>query len=87
MCAVIGLFDEQWGERVHALVVPVPGAGVTTGELREFCRHHLAGYKVPRTVEFVGTLPLSAAGKVLKRRLRDERRHRAGAMSDQHDRV
>jgi acyl-CoA synthetase (AMP-forming)/AMP-acid ligase II len=87
MCAVIGLFDEQWGERVHALIVAVPGAAVTTGELREFCRHHLAGYKVPRTVEFVGTLPLSAAGKVLKRRLRDERRHRAGAMSDQHDRV
>jgi acyl-CoA synthetase (AMP-forming)/AMP-acid ligase II len=73
MCAVIGLPDEQWGERVHAVVVRVPGAAVTDGELRDFCGHDLAGYKVPRTVEFVESLPLSAAGKVLKRQLRDQR--------------
>jgi acyl-CoA synthetase (AMP-forming)/AMP-acid ligase II len=74
VCATIGLFDERWGERVHALVVLAPRASVTAGELREFCRRHLAGYKVPRSVEFVEALPLSAAGKVLKRQLRDQRR-------------
>jgi acyl-CoA synthetase (AMP-forming)/AMP-acid ligase II len=73
-CAVIGLPDEQWGERVHALVVLAPGTSVTTDELREFCRRHLAAYKIPRTVEVVDALPVSAAGKVVKRQLRDERR-------------
>jgi acyl-CoA synthetase (AMP-forming)/AMP-acid ligase II len=73
MCAVIGLLDEQWGERVHALVVRAPGATVTDRELREFCGHHLAGYKMPGSIEFVESLPLSAAGKVLKRQLRDQR--------------
>jgi acyl-CoA synthetase (AMP-forming)/AMP-acid ligase II len=73
-CAVIGLPDEQWGERVHALVVLAPGTSVTTDEVREFCRRHLAAYKIPRTVEVVDALPVSAAGKVVKRQLRDERR-------------
>ncbi|WP_239090958.1 AMP-binding enzyme [Asanoa iriomotensis] len=73
-CAVIGLPDGQWGERVHAVVVLAQGAGVTADELRGFCRDRLAGYKVPRTVEFADALPVSAAGKVLKRQLRDERR-------------
>jgi len=74
VCAAIGLADDQWGERVHALVVLAPEASVTSDELREFCRRRLAGYKVPRTIEFVAALPLSAAGKVLKRRLREQRR-------------
>jgi acyl-CoA synthetase (AMP-forming)/AMP-acid ligase II len=47
---------------------------VTTDEVREFCRRHLAAYKIPRTVEVVDALPVSAAGKVVKRQLRDERR-------------
>jgi len=72
-CAVIGLPDAQWGERVHALVVPAGGAEVSVDELRAFCRGKLAGYKIPRGVEFVTSLPTSAAGKVLKRRLRQER--------------
>ncbi|GAA4257524.1 acyl-CoA synthetase [Dactylosporangium darangshiense] len=73
-CAVIGLPDERWGERVHAIVVPAPGGEVTAGELGEYCRERLAGYKVPRGFEMVAALPTSAAGKVLKRTLRDERR-------------
>lgn len=72
-CAVIGLPDQQWGERVHAVVVLAPQAHVTIDELREFCRQHIAGFKIPRTVEFVDALPVSAAGKILKRQLRDER--------------
>ncbi|TCP51907.1 acyl-CoA synthetase (AMP-forming)/AMP-acid ligase II [Tamaricihabitans halophyticus] len=69
-CAVIGVPDEQWGERVHAVVVPAEGATVTAEELREFAKQHVAGYKAPRSVEVVAALPMSGAGKVLKRELR-----------------
>ena len=69
-CAVIGVPDDTWGERVHAVVVPVAGATVTLEELREFCAARIAGYKHPRSMELVDGLPLSAAGKVLKRELR-----------------
>ncbi|MGI5239330.1 acyl-CoA synthetase [Dactylosporangium sp. CA-139066] len=72
-CAVIGLPDEQWGERVHAVVVLAAEAEVTAEELREFCRPRLAGYKIPRSVEFADSMPASGVGKVLKRQLRDER--------------
>jgi acyl-CoA synthetase (AMP-forming)/AMP-acid ligase II len=69
-CAVIGVPDETWGERVHAVVVPVAGATVTLDQLRAFCRERIAGYKTPRSMELVDALPLNAAGKVLKRELR-----------------
>ena len=70
-CAVIGVADERWGERVHAVVVLRDGAVVTPDELREHAKGFLAGYKCPRSFDFVDALPLSAAGKVLKRELRD----------------
>ncbi|MGY1701411.1 acyl-CoA synthetase [Geodermatophilus sp. SYSU D00766] len=70
-CAVIGVPDETWGERVHAVVVPASGATVTLEELHDFCEQRIAGYKVPRSMELVDALPLSAAGKVLKRTLRE----------------
>ncbi|MBC3191283.1 long-chain fatty acid--CoA ligase [Pseudonocardia sp. C8] len=69
-CAVIGVPDEQWGERVHAVVVTAPDASVTPDELRSHCRELIAGYKCPRSVEFVDALPMSGAGKILKRELR-----------------
>ena len=68
--AVIGVPDDTWGERVHAVVVPAGGATVTLEELHEFCAERIAGYKTPRSMELVEGLPLSAAGKVLKRELR-----------------
>jgi acyl-CoA synthetase (AMP-forming)/AMP-acid ligase II len=70
MCAVIGIPDPKWGEKVHAVVVRQPGSEVTTAELTEFCRQYVANYKVPRSVAFVDTLPTSGAGKILKRDLR-----------------
>jgi acyl-CoA synthetase (AMP-forming)/AMP-acid ligase II len=70
-CAVIGVPDERWGERVHAVVV-LDGDGATEDELRDHCRQHVAGYKVPRTIEFTDALPVSGAGKVLKRGLREK---------------
>lgn len=68
--AVIGVPDEKWGERVHAVVVLKPGQKVTAQEITDFCRGYLAGYKIPRSVEFVDALPRNPAGKVLKTELR-----------------
>lgn len=69
-CAVIGLPDEKWGERVHAVVVLQPGATLDLEELQDLARAQIAGYKIPRGLSFADALPLSAAGKVLKRELR-----------------
>ncbi len=69
-CAVIGVPDDTWGERVHAVVVPAAGATVTLEELHDFCADRLAGFKIPRSLDVVDALPLSPVGKVLKRELR-----------------
>jgi acyl-CoA synthetase (AMP-forming)/AMP-acid ligase II len=69
-CAVIGVPDDQWGERVHAVVVFQPGTSASESELRDFCRQHIANYKLPRSLAVVDALPLSSAGKVLKGELR-----------------
>lgn len=71
--AVVGLPDPLWGERVHAVVVLHPGATATAEAIRAHVKTLIAGYKSPRTVEFTDALPLSAAGKVLKRELRAQR--------------
>lgn len=71
-CAVIGLPDEKWGERVHAVLVAKDGGPIPAIELEAHCRTKLAGYKVPRSYEWVQSLPLSGPGKILKRVLRDE---------------
>ncbi len=69
--AVIGIPSDQWGEAVHAIVVLHPGQTVTPDELKAWARERIAGYKVPKSVEFRDTpLPLSGAMKVLKRELR-----------------
>ncbi|MFD6195248.1 long-chain-fatty-acid--CoA ligase [Mycobacteriaceae bacterium NPDC060252] len=71
-CAVIGVPDTRWGERVHAVVVLKPGIAVAPAELTEFCRGRIANYKVPRSISFTDSMPLSGAGKVLKRELRQQ---------------
>ena len=69
--AVIGIPDERWGEAVHAVVVLRPGASATEAELIAHCREQIAGYKLPKSVEFrADPLPLSGAMKVLKKDLR-----------------
>lgn len=68
--AVIGLPDEKWGERVHAVVVPRGDADLSQADLIAHCRERIAGYKLPRSVEFRDHLPKSGPGKTLKRDLR-----------------
>jgi acyl-CoA synthetase (AMP-forming)/AMP-acid ligase II len=67
--AVIGLPDAEWGEAVTAFVVAKPGMAVTERDLVEHCRARLAGYKKPRAIRFVASLPRSHYGKVLRAQL------------------
>jgi acyl-CoA synthetase (AMP-forming)/AMP-acid ligase II len=69
-CAVIGLPDAEWGERVHAVVVPRAGRTATATAIQEHCEQLIADFMVPRSWSFADALPLSPAGKVLKRELR-----------------
>ena len=69
--AVFGVPDDDWGERVHAAVQLRANHTLTADELRDFARTHLADYKVPREVSFPADFPRDAAGKLIKRLLRD----------------
>jgi long-chain acyl-CoA synthetase len=69
--AVIGVPDDRWGETVKALIVPRPGATPEPDEVIAFARGRLAGYKLPRSIDFVTDLPRTPSGKVLKRELRE----------------
>lgn len=70
--AAIGVPDEKWGERVHAVIVPKDGAAPKLEDIQAHCRPLIAGYKIPRSMELRETgLPLSPLGKVLKAELRE----------------
>jgi long-chain acyl-CoA synthetase len=68
---VIGVPDDYWIERVHAVVVKNEQAAVTAEEIIAFCKSNIASYKAPKSVEFVESLPKNPSGKILKRVLRD----------------
>ena len=71
-CAVIGVPDEDWGERVHLVVVLKDDATLTQEEVTSHCKQHIANYKVPRSLEIRDEMPMSGAGKLLKFKLREE---------------
>jgi acyl-CoA synthetase (AMP-forming)/AMP-acid ligase II len=68
--AVIGIPDDEWGESVKAVVILKEGQSATAEEIINYCREHLAGYKVPRSVDFVKDMPKTATGKILKKEIR-----------------
>jgi long-chain acyl-CoA synthetase len=70
LCAVIGVPHEEHGEEVKAFIVKKDGSTVSEIEIVEWCKENMASYKYPRLVEFRGTLPMTATGKILKRELR-----------------
>lgn len=71
-CAVIGVRDEQWGEKVHAVVSLKPGQTATPKEIMDWCKGKIAGYKQPREVTIMDALPKNPVGKILKRDLREQ---------------
>jgi long-chain acyl-CoA synthetase len=71
---VRGVPDEYQGEAVKAWIVLRPGQRATVDEIRAFCRKKLTGYKVPKKIEFVESLPKSIIGKVLRRALAEEKK-------------
>ena len=75
--SVIGVEDPEFGTRLAAFVVLKPGIALSEDDVREFVKDNLARYKVPRDVTFLGALPRTPTGKVLKRRLREM--HAAGS--------
>jgi long-chain acyl-CoA synthetase len=71
LAAVTGVPDEMKGELAKAYVVVKPGATVTAETLVAHCREHLAAYKIPRAVQFVDEVPITASGKIMRRLLKD----------------
>jgi long-chain acyl-CoA synthetase len=69
--AVFGVPDERWGEAVHAIVALHAGATAAEGDLIAFCSDSVARFKLPKRVEFAPSLPRNAAGKILRRELRE----------------
>jgi fatty-acyl-CoA synthase len=69
--AVIGIPDDKWGESVKAIVVMKPGKTVSAADIINFTRERIAGYKTPRSVDFIEALPRNPSGKILRRHLRD----------------
>ncbi len=68
--AVIAVPDQKWGEAVKAIIVLKAGAAADDKSILDFTRSRIAGYKMPKSIDFVDILPRNASGKILKRELR-----------------
>jgi long-chain acyl-CoA synthetase len=75
-CSVVGLPDQQWGERVVAFIVPKEGEAVSGTELKSFLKARLSPYKVPKEYVVLKELPKGSTGKILKRELKETFGHR-----------
>jgi len=69
--AVVGVPDDIWGEAVKAVVVMKQGKQASASDIINFTRERIAGFKTPKTVDFIEALPRNASGKILRRHLRD----------------
>lgn len=69
--AVVGVPDEQWGEAVHAFVIPAPASSLSEADLKAFCQQRLAGYKRPKAIHIVADLPRTGIGKIARRVVRE----------------
>lgn len=69
--AVIGIPDDEWGEKVVAVVVPKPGQSVTPEEVDLVCRERLANFKRPKAIHITDKIPRNTVGKILKNQLRE----------------
>jgi acyl-CoA synthetase (AMP-forming)/AMP-acid ligase II len=79
---VIGIPDSRWGEAVKAIVVLKPGRKGDPAEIMTYARERIAGYKLPKSIDFVDSLPRNPSGKILKRELRE--RYWVGQMREIH---
>ena len=71
-CAVIAVPDEQWGEVAKAVITLKAGRQASEAEIMDHCRKHLAGFKIPKSIEFADALPKGGTGKILKKVLREK---------------
>jgi acyl-CoA synthetase (AMP-forming)/AMP-acid ligase II len=71
-CAVIAIPDEQWGEAAKAIVTLKADLSASEAEILNHCRKHLAGFKIPKSIEFTDVLPKGGTGKILKKVLREK---------------
>jgi long-chain acyl-CoA synthetase len=81
-CAVFGIPDDEFGERLFACIEPETDAVLSSAAVQDFLRARLANFKVPKDIQFLDALPREASGKIFKRKLRDlyaEGRLRASA--------
>lgn len=70
-CAVIGCPDEEWGERIVAVLIPASNSPIDSEQIISFCREHLAAYKIPRHIVIADDFPRNALGKIQKAKLRE----------------
>ncbi len=75
---VIGVPDEQYGEEIMACIILKEGETMTSDEMKEYIKSHMAKHKVPKYIDFVDSFPMNAAGKILKFQMRDDAAKRLG---------
>ncbi len=75
---VIGVPDEQYGEEIMACIILKDGESITSDEMKQYIRDHMAKHKVPRYIDFVDSFPMNVAGKILKYKMREDACERLG---------